>query len=160
VGVSWYEANAYCAWLRERFQVSGFAFQVWRDGELETLEPGTLAVRLPSEEEWVAAAGGEGRDRYPWGTKWEEGYANTLEGGVGGTAPVAMYPAGRSPHGVWDMAGNVWEWMASPGRVKPLRGGSWDNFLEDARVAARDLCHPYYSNLFIGLRVVVSRASG
>jgi len=162
VGISWYEANAYCAWLTKRFQVSGFKFQVWRDGELENLdlEPGALTARLPVEEEWVAAAGGEGKDRYPWGIKWEEGYANIGEGGVRGTTPVAMYPAGQSPHGVWDMAGNVWEWTASwydkeRGRLA-LRGGSWHHTQVNARVSARDGYNPDNSDYSIGLRVVGS----
>ena len=169
VGISWYEANAYCAWLTEGFQVSGFAFQVWRDGELETLdlEPGTLTVRLPAEAEWVAAAGGEGRDRYPWDspegsmTK-DEGVilarANVREAGLNGTSPVAMYPAGQSPHGIWDMAGNVWEWMASPERGKPLRGGSWYGYQEHARVSARNGGDPDLSDFDLGVRVVGSPA--
>jgi formylglycine-generating enzyme required for sulfatase activity len=165
VGVSWYEAQAYCAWLTEGFQVPGFKFQVWHDGELETLnlEPETLTVRLPTEAEWVAAAGGKDGDRYPWGTKWHESCANTREGGIDGTAPVAMYPSGQSPHCVWDMGGNVWEWTAS--RVEgiemeayALRGGSWFYDQEYARVRARDWDNPDYSLKYWGFRVVVSPA--
>jgi len=159
VGISWYEANAYCAWMTEGFQVSGFKFQAWRDGEVETLDldPGALAVRLPTEEEWMAAAGGGEGDRYPWG-KWQESCANTREGGIRGTTPVAMYPAGQSSHGVWDMGGNVWEWMAFERGEYSLRGGSWLNVREDARVAARYDVNPDYSNYLIGLRVVGSPA--
>jgi formylglycine-generating enzyme required for sulfatase activity len=160
VGVSWYEANAYCAWLTEELEVPGFTFQVWRDGELETLnlEPETLTVRLLTETEWVAAAGGERRDRYPWGPKWHESRANTGEGGVRGTTPVAMYPSGQSSHGVWDMGGNVWEWMTSPEEVKPLRGGSWLDGQEDASVRARSKGDPGYSVNLRGFRVVASPA--
>jgi len=160
VGVSWYEVQAYCAWLTEEFQVSGFKFQVWRDGKLETLnlEPQTITVRLPTEQEWVTAAGGEEGGRRPWGQDWDEGRANTWEGGIDGTTPVAMYPSGQSTHGVWDMGGNVWEWMASPEEVKPLRGGSWNGYQEDARARARDWSNPGNSGNLRGFRVVASPA--
>jgi len=165
VGVSWYEASAYCAWLAEKLQVAGCGFQVWRDGTLETLnlERRTLAVRLPTEKEWEAAAGGAEGDRYPWGREWREGCANTDESGIGGTSPVGMYPAGRSePHGVWDMGGNVWEWMANwsgeERRYRALRGGSWDGNQGNARVSAHDGFDPDYSYYNIGFRVVGSPA--
>jgi formylglycine-generating enzyme required for sulfatase activity/DNA polymerase III delta prime subunit len=166
VGVSWYEANAYCAWLGEELQVPDFTFQVWREGKLETLnlEPGTLTVRLPTDEEWIAAAGGEEGDRYPWGPEWHESRANTSEGGIGGTSLVAMYPAGRSErYEVWDMGGNVWEWTAS--RVEgvereayTLRGGSWHYNQEHARVRGRLRNNPDNSYPDRGFRVVVSPA--
>jgi formylglycine-generating enzyme required for sulfatase activity len=164
VGVCWYEAVAYCAWLTEQLQVPGFTFRVWRDGKLEALnlQPGTLAVRLPTEEEWVAAAGGEKGGRYPWGPKWHESHANTGGGGVRGTTPVAMYPSGQSPHGVWDMGGNVWEWMGSwydeEHRRRALRGGSWSGNRELARVRVRGRNLPGSSNVNLGFRVVASPA--
>ena len=160
VGVSWYEANAYCAWLTEQLQVSSFTFQVWRDGKLETwnLEPGTLAVRLPTEAEWEAAAGGAEGERYPWGPEWHESRANTDEGGIGGTAPVGMYPSGQSPAGLWDMGGNVWEWMASDEEVKPLRGGSCFGNRAYARVSERLGLSPDRSLLSVGFRVCASPA--
>jgi len=165
VGVSWYEANAYCAWLTEQLQVSGHRFQVWRDGEIETLdlESETLTVRLPTDEEWVAAAGGAEGERYPWGPKWHESRANTREGGVGDTSPVGMYPSGQSLSGVWDLGGNVWEWMASwydeEQRHRALRGGSWYDFQWNARVSERDGLDPDLSRDFGGFRVVASPAS-
>jgi formylglycine-generating enzyme required for sulfatase activity len=160
VGVSWYEANAYCAWLTEQLQVPGFTFQVWRDGKLETLnlEPETLTARLPTDEEWTAAADGEQGGRYPWGPEWHESHANTSEGGIDGTTPVAMYPSGQSPHRVWDMGGNVWEWLAFEKGEYPLRGGSWLSSREYARVRARDGYGPVGSYDGGGFRVVVSPA--
>jgi formylglycine-generating enzyme required for sulfatase activity/tRNA A-37 threonylcarbamoyl transferase component Bud32 len=89
--VRWAEASSFCAWAHP-------------DGG-----------RLPTEEEWEAAARGlEGR-RYSWGREWKPNAAN-----VGnqrrGPAPVASYPAGRSPDGIHDLIGNVWEWTSSPYR--------------------------------------------
>ena len=160
VGVSWYEANAYCAWLTE-------LLQRLREGEelpapqrelVACLLPETAVVRLPTEGEWVAAAGGAEGERYPWGPEWHESRANTREGGVGGATPVGMYPSGQSPHDVWDMGGNVWEWMASEEGVYPLRGGSWDDSRDFARVSERDRLDPDFSSSYLGFRVVASPA--
>jgi formylglycine-generating enzyme required for sulfatase activity len=165
VGVSWYEAVAYCVWLEEQLQASDLTLCASRGGGLEPLdlEPATLTVRLPSEEEWVAAAGGEEGGRYPWGSNWHESRANTAEGGIGGTSPVGMYPSGRSRDarsgeliGVWDMGGNVWEWVASEEGLSPLRGGSWLNLRYHARVTRRLRLDPHDSRDYIGFRVVVS----
>jgi formylglycine-generating enzyme required for sulfatase activity/energy-coupling factor transporter ATP-binding protein EcfA2 len=166
VGICWYEANAYCAWLTEQLQDSR-SIDVSRGDNLEplNLEPGTFAMRLPTEAEWIAAAGGDESDRYPWGPAWDESRANTRADDIGGTSPVGMYPAGRSREaqsgemiGVWDMAGNVWEWMASKESRKPLRGGSWCDLRNLARVAARSGYGPDLSVYYVGLRVVVSPA--
>jgi formylglycine-generating enzyme required for sulfatase activity len=164
VGICWYEAMAYCRWLTEQYRVCGTKFRVWREGKSETLnlEPGTLTMRLPTEAEWVAAAGGEDEERYPWGTDWDESRANTREGRIGGTTPVGMYPSGQSPAGVWDMGGNVWEWTASrvgEREVYALRGGSWYDDQELARVAERLRFNPDLSHYLFGFRVVGSPAS-
>lgn len=84
--------------------------------------------RLPTEDEWqYAAQGGDGR-RYPWGNELEEHRCNT--GRTGTTTPVDAFPAGRSPFGVDDLCGNVWQWTESErsdGRTRfcMIRGGSY-----------------------------------
>jgi formylglycine-generating enzyme required for sulfatase activity len=89
VGVSWYDAQAYCRWL---------SVQTGR------------RYRLPTEAEWEKAARGiEGR-LYPWGNEWEEGRCHARGDD---TAPVAAYPQGASPYGCCDMAGNVQEWVST-----------------------------------------------
>jgi formylglycine-generating enzyme required for sulfatase activity len=142
VGVTWYEAAAYCVWLTRR----------WRDlpeanSLISSLQSPTsnLQFRLPLESEWLAAAGGvwtgkveEDAPRYPWQKTPAQvaeddikKYANTGESGLGGTSPVCMYPAGTSPAQLFDMSGNVFEWQANRyrqgGETFALRGGAWNN---------------------------------
>jgi formylglycine-generating enzyme required for sulfatase activity len=155
VGVTWYEAAAYCAWLTRH----------WRDYRTDPSLPDNLIFRLPLEAEWVAAAGGEANDRYPWQKTPEEVtaetivlYANTTESGLGGTSPVCMYPAGMSLANIMDMAGNVWEWQANlyeKGRDwRAVRGGSWRYNLGYAPVAVRYASHPASDWGHYGFRVV------
>ncbi len=126
--VSWYEAEAYCAWLR-----------------IQTGKP----YRLPTEREWEKAARGVQGRVFPWGNAWDpeacnwfgytgydapEGY---LPDPYTRVSPVGAFPKGVSPWGCQDMAGNVLEWCqdvwtadnapAFQGPYRVFRGGSFFN---------------------------------
>jgi hypothetical protein len=127
-GVSWYEAAAYCAWV---------------------------GARLPSDAEWERAACGiEGRT-YPWGKERPDEKRANFESSVGGPTPVGLYPAGATPEGVADMAGNVWEWVEDRYHaqvVRVLRGGSFNYDSSHLRAAHRDWNFPGYRSPVIGFR--------
>ena len=125
-------------------------------------------VRLPTEKQWAQAAGGdEDKKRYPWDKgaatdKTEEVVqrANISESGLNRTTPVWMYPLGASTSGVMELAGNVWEWQANyysgSHSNLGLRGGSWIDSADGARVAFRVNYRPLNWYISIGFRVVAS----
>ncbi|MFM7584039.1 MAG: SUMF1/EgtB/PvdO family nonheme iron enzyme, partial [Caldilinea sp.] len=90
VCVSWYEAEAYTRWLSE-----------------ETGE----RYRLPTEAEWEKAARGTDGRTYPWGNAPPDGTLLIYNQNTWGPSPAGSYPAGASPYGALDMAGNVGEWV-------------------------------------------------
>jgi len=93
VGVSYYDALAFCAWAA---RTTG------------------LPVRLPTEPEWEKAARGPDVQLFSWGNEWKTGLCNTSEEKPNGTSCVTRYsPQGDSPFGVADMGGNVQEWCSS-----------------------------------------------
>ena len=93
VGVSYYDAIAYCAWAA---QLTG------------------LPVRLPTEPEWEKSARGLVVQIYSWGNEWKKGLCNTSEEKLNGTTCIGQYsPQGDSPYGVTDLGGNVQEWCSS-----------------------------------------------
>ena len=144
IEVSWYGAKAFCEWRN---------------------------AALPTEAQWEKAARGPNSLTYPWGNNFDGTrlnfcdtnctleWANTnADDGYADTAPVGSYPNGASPYGLFDMAGNVWEWVAdwygdayygtlaegvrSPagpasGEFRVLRGGAWGDVGSSVRSALR-----------------------
>ncbi len=167
VNVSWQDATAYVAWLREVTGQSGW--------------------RLPSEAQWEKAARWDAPRNasriYPWGDSFDKNRCNTNESGIGKTTPIGSYPAndrqrsGASSYGAEDMAGNVWEWTSSlykpyhytenDGREdqdstgnRVLRGGSWNDGAVYARAAFRVNGRWDYRGYIRGFRLAFRAPAG
>ena len=147
VAVSWYAARAYCLWL----------------SLLESNGCDSGLYRLPKEVEWeYAAAGEEGR---PWPWSQVKGEPNktlaNYNNNEGATTSVGRYPEGATPDGLFDMAGNVWEWTADwydkDEDYPAARGGAYYSDDSDAlRCSSRYLSSPDGRYLNVGFRVVRS----
>jgi formylglycine-generating enzyme required for sulfatase activity len=146
VCVSYYEAEAYAKWR---------------------------GSSLPTEAQWEYAARGPNGSIYPGGDSFDQSKANTTENKIGETTAVDAYPSGKSWVGAYDMAGNVWQWIAdwysdtyygtsptndptgpSSGPRRGLRGGSFSYSQNSARSAYRLNLYPYYRYSYVGFRGV------
>jgi formylglycine-generating enzyme required for sulfatase activity len=153
VGVSWEDAKAYCDWLGKR---------------------------LPTEAEWEKAARGERGFKWPWGNVFGVSLANTSseEDGYKYTAPPGRFDKGRSAYGLYDVAGNVAEWVLdwyeqdyyqkSPfrdpkgpdtGKHRVYRGGSWNDPAGGVRTAKRYAAALHQTSAVIGFRCVMDAAN-
>lgn len=163
IGVTWYEATAFCAWLTEH---------------LGDVLPIGYVVRLPTETEWEVAAAYDAdlrRQHYPWGNEeptTEKAIYDAQD--LGRPAPIGCCPAGAAACGALDMAGNVWEMAASSFQEYPSRsdicakdfpmndkgvsgrGGSYWNDMRFIYCGARIADLPTRDQRISGFRVVLA----
>lgn len=151
VGVSWWEAAAYCVWA---------------------------GYRLPSEAEWERAARGTEGRKYPWGNEPpDETRTNYWDTGIRHPTPVGIFPGDVTPEGALDLGGNVLEWcedwygnysvqpVARPSNSevashRVIRGGSWGHDARGCRAAGRDWYEPRDRYGDVGFRVAAVSPGG
>jgi formylglycine-generating enzyme required for sulfatase activity len=176
VRVNWEDARAFCQWLTET------------EVKSERLAEGQ-AYRLPTDAEWSAAAGitGEsgstpeerdGRVRdFAWGRPWppplrsgnfadasgrKQPFIAGYNDGFPATSPVGSFPANKA--GLFDMSGNVWQWVEDSYHGGPqrkdwgvLRGGSWGTSKqEELRLGYRDVVDRSERDVIFGFRCVIA----
>jgi formylglycine-generating enzyme required for sulfatase activity len=127
--VNWQQAVDYCEWA---------------------------GCRLATSDQWeLAAAGKEGRE-YPWGSEQPDDQRANFDDRVGRVTPVGLFPAGNTPEGVADLAGNVWEWTGTDydASGKVVRGGAFSGIAIALRAAYRGRVHPEGWYISFGFRCV------
>ncbi len=129
--VSWNDAKKFCDWAK---------------------------LRLPSEQQWEKAARGSDGREYPWGNQEPDRTLCNFNGNVGDTTPVGNYAKGASPYGLFDMAGNVWEWCEDWSDSfqidRVMRGGSFRYYDNSLRCAFRLRYNPRARGDYLGFSVV------
>jgi|GEM_PF-4285403 len=153
IGISWYEATAFCAWLTQKLN-DGYTYC------------------LPSELEWEFACRGTEHRTYAWANEELDGERANFNRLHQGTTAVGCFVSGTTPEGLLDMAGNVWEWTRSEYRDYPydpddgreegnepaekrftLRGGGWFTLPFSLRASDRNNYSPVYRHYVVGLRL-------
>ncbi len=133
---------------------------VWVTREQARAYAAWAGGRLPRDAEWTRAAQGDDGRKYPWGnTPPDATRANCRPHGPSDTTPVGRYPAGASPYGLLDMAGNVWEWVEPDGdsdRPYVARGGTFGYDAVVVACGARNEGGFDYPNNCFGFRVVAT----
>jgi eukaryotic-like serine/threonine-protein kinase len=161
IWVNWYQAQAYYEWR---------------------------SARLPTEAEWEKAARGTNGRIWPWGNSFDGNRLNfcdrncefkwknpSSDDGYADTAPVGTYKRGKSIYGLYDMAGNVWEWVAdwydknyyasspfsnpqgpSSGEYRVVRGGAWNEEVNLIRSDSRMWNDPSDTDNYMGFRCSLS----
>jgi formylglycine-generating enzyme required for sulfatase activity len=113
-------------------------------------------VRLPSADEWEAAARGTDGRPWPWGAAFDPDRCACVEAGFGWTEAVTAHPDGASPCGAEQLAGNVWEWVADgPDETgwRTLRGGCYLDHAWGVRAARALPADPMRATATTGFRI-------
>ena len=132
------------------------AFCAWATGELGA------SVRLPTGDEWEAAARGTDARPWPWGEVFDPDRCASAEAPTGWTAPVTAHPGGASPFGAVDLAGNVWEWVldrTEDGTWRACRGGSHLDHAWGVRASRQLAADPARATRTTGFRILIDEGT-
>jgi formylglycine-generating enzyme required for sulfatase activity len=135
-GLTFAEAQAFCAWAAAEL---------------------ARRVRLPTGDEWEAAARGHDARPWPWGHAFDPRRCACVESGAGRTMPVTAHPSGASPCHAEQLAGNVWEWVADPPVEgwRAVRGGSYLDHEWGVRASRSLAADPVRATPTTGFRIAI-----